>query len=63
MHPDDRPDGIELFRRVLLGKERRPSTAAERYAEPGLGEALKENRVAVALTLALFVLAVLLTVL
>lgn len=61
MHPDDRPESIEQFRRVLSGKARRPQKGGMQVAEPGFTEAFKANRRAVLIALSLLILAVLLS--
>jgi serine/threonine-protein kinase len=62
MHPNDRPDNMEQFRQVLIGKARRPPKGNKQVAEPGFAEALRSNRGAALIALGLLLLAVLLSV-
>ncbi len=63
MHPDDRPDSIEQFCRVLFGKEHRPGKRSAPTAVDTVSAALKGNRIPALLALTLFVLAIILTIL
>src|SRR5690606_9561154 len=55
MHPDDRPQSIDEFAQALFGRGRRPAGPVS------LGEALRANWVIATLALALFLLALLAT--
>jgi serine/threonine-protein kinase len=59
MHPDERPENVEQFAQALLGQHRRP---VRQPADP-IADALRTNWLILLITLALFILAVLLTVL
>ncbi len=59
MHPDDRPQTIEQFAGALFGRHARTRPAQP----PTLTDALRENRAVALLALALFVVAVLMTLL
>ena len=62
MHPDDRPETVEQFRQALWGERRRP--LRPQSAKPSeLGAALRANRNLLLLALALFIVALLLTIL
>jgi len=61
MHPDDRPESLRQFRQALLGDGRRPKRRSRENAD--LSDALRANQLLLFVALALFVLAVLLTVL
>jgi hypothetical protein len=63
MHPDERPNSIEKFRQVLLGRENRPGKRGGQTGENSLGDALQQNRLPVLIAFALFILAVILTIL
>lgn len=63
MHPDDRPASVEDFRKVLLGLEARPERFPQGAEQPGLAEALRSNQGVALITIGLFIVAVLLTVL
>jgi serine/threonine protein kinase len=63
MHPDDRPRQVEHFQRVLTGLERLPDRGSDQPAESSVAHALRANRLLGLVALALFVLAVLLTIL
>lgn len=62
MHPDDRPERIELFRKVLMGESRRPPRGQNKLAEPDLAEALKMNWTLALIALILFITAIVLTI-
>ncbi|MEZ4642434.1 MAG: serine/threonine-protein kinase [Chloroflexota bacterium] len=62
MHPDERPSTIATFRRVLNGQETRPGQNPF-LAKPTFWQALQTHRVAALITLGLFFLAILLTIL
>ncbi|MCA9960315.1 MAG: serine/threonine protein kinase [Anaerolineales bacterium] len=62
MHPDERPSTIATFRRVLNGQEPRPGQNPF-LAKPTFWQALQTHRVAALITLGLFFLAILLTIL
>jgi len=59
MHPDDRPQTIEQFAGALFGRHARTRPAQP----PTLADALRENRAVALLALALFIVAVLMTLL
>lgn len=61
MHPDNRPDSVETFRRAFDGEVRRREFTIQSQPRSGLSEAVRENSTVLALVLALFALAVLLT--
>jgi hypothetical protein len=65
MHPEDRPEGIELFRQAYNGKVSRRDIERDRQGEEriGLGEAIGENSGIVLIVLALFAMALLATLL
>lgn len=63
MHPDERPDTIDEFRRVLEGRGRRPPKSSRQPSNPGLVEALRPHWVVIFVALGLFILAVLATIL
>ena len=60
MHPDDRPESLRQFQRALLGDGQRPRRKSRDNA--GLLEAVRANRLLLLIALALFLLAILLTV-
>jgi serine/threonine-protein kinase len=65
MHPEDRPEGIELFRQAYNGKVSRRDIERDRQGEEriGLGEAIGQNSGIVLIVLALFAMALLATLL
>jgi serine/threonine-protein kinase len=64
MHPDNRPDSIEVFRAAFNGELNRDEVERPAHAgQPSVREAIDQNSTVVALVLALFALAVLLTLL
>ena len=63
MHPDERPSSIASFREVLLGRENRPGRRIGPVTEDTLAHALKQNRLPALIALALFILAIIITVL
>lgn len=60
MHPKDRPESLRQFRQALLGDGRRPRRPSQ--GGSAFTEAVRANRFLLLVALALFVLAVLLTV-
>ncbi|MFQ5434419.1 MAG: serine/threonine-protein kinase [Anaerolineae bacterium] len=63
MHPDKRPSSVQDFRQVLMGLARRPLDANDESPEREFVQALQTNRAIALITLGLFVIAVLLTIL
>ncbi|MFN2224596.1 MAG: serine/threonine protein kinase [Candidatus Promineifilaceae bacterium] len=63
MHPDNRPESVETFRKAFNGEVKRGQTSLQPEADPGLIEALNQNSAIVALVVVLFALAVVLTLL
>jgi serine/threonine-protein kinase len=63
MHPDDRPADLNQFCEVLFGERRRPQVTDPRSFRPGLGDAIRKNQTLFLVVLALFALAILLTIL
>ena len=63
MHPDERPSSVEKFREVLLGRENRPGKRGGQTAENNFSDALRQNRLPALVALALFILAILITIL
>ena len=61
MHPDDRPESLRQFQQALLGDGRRPQRKSR--DDGGLSDAVRANSLLLLVALALFLLAVLLTVL
>lgn len=61
MHPDNRPDSVEVFRRAFNGELNRREANRNLEAQPSLLEALGQNGAIAALVVILFALAVLLT--
>lgn len=61
MHPDDRPETVEQFSRVLTGERSRPSTDGMAANRPGLADAIRSNRVIFMLALGLLIIAILAT--
>ena len=59
MHPDDRPESVEEFAQALFGQQRRPS----RLPSNPITDALRANWLILLITLTLFILAILLTLL
>ncbi|PID85766.1 MAG: protein kinase [Chloroflexi bacterium] len=62
MHPDDRPDTVRQFYRVLSGKEPLPGRKTAVTTTQLFTEAMKENWIPIILAFALFLMAVLLTI-
>lgn len=63
MHPDNRPESVEVFRQAFDGVVKREQATWQSGNEPSVSEALSQNSTIVALVLALFALAVALTLL
>jgi serine/threonine-protein kinase len=63
MHPDNRPDSVEMFRMAFNGEVRRDQANPLNGFQPGVSEALSQNSAIVALVVVLFALAVALTLL
>ena len=63
MHPDDRPDSIDTFRRVLFGMEARPGKNEEASRESVWEDAFKKNQRLIVFAVLLLIIAVLLTIL
>lgn len=63
MHPDQRPASIEAFYLVFSGQQRRPGRDNRSTAVSGLAAALQANWVTAVFVLALFLMAVLITIL
>lgn len=61
MHPDNRPDSVETFRRAFNGELKRLEATVPAEDRPSVVEAVSQNGAFVALVLVLFALAVLLT--
>lgn len=61
MHPDQRPQTAQQFRRALLGEITPPTTLTLPHAQTSWREALQANRLAVVASLFLFVLALFLS--
>lgn len=62
MHPDDRPENLMVYRQVLLGDMSRPGPRTPPPPTDDLATAIGENRGLLLLILALFLLAVALTI-
>jgi eukaryotic-like serine/threonine-protein kinase len=62
MHPDDRPESVNLLRATLLGNERRPARRP-RQREISWPEAVEANQGIALVALGLFILAIFLTLL
>lgn len=63
MHPDKRPSTLPEFRQVLMGLARRPSANTEDSPEQEFVQALRANRTIALISLGLFIIAILLTIL
>jgi len=63
MHPDNRPDSVETFRQAFVGQISRQDIDRQNEVPITLGEAMNQNGPIVLLALALFALAILLTLL
>ncbi len=63
MHPDKRPSSVQAFRQVLMGLARRPSDEDDESPEREFVQALRANRAIALISLGLFIIAVLLTIL
>lgn len=63
MHPDNRPDSVETFRKAFNGEVRRDRNSRRRESQPGVTEALSQNSAILTLVVVLFALAVVLTLL
>lgn len=63
MHPDERPNSIQEFSQVWKGQGLRPNRTTKSAAESTLWDALHSNQIILWFTLALFILAVVLTIL
>ena len=61
MHPDNRPESVEMFRRAFYGEIDRHRTQQHGESPPSLMEAMGQNSSIIALVLLLFAIAVLLT--
>jgi serine/threonine protein kinase len=61
MHPDNRPDSVEVFRNAFDGQVKRNDASLRLEAQPTVADALGQNSAIAALVLALFALAVALT--
>jgi serine/threonine-protein kinase len=61
MHPDDRPESVEMFRLAFNGDLRRGQHSSLSHQQPSVGELLGQNGPILALVVALFALAVALT--
>jgi hypothetical protein len=61
MHPDNRPDSVEVFRSAFDGQVKRNDASLRLEAQPTVADALGQNSAIAALVLALFALAVALT--
>jgi serine/threonine-protein kinase len=62
MHPDERPENVEQFAQSLLGQQRRPLRRQPATTNPMI-DALRANWLVLFITLTLFILAILLTLL
>lgn len=62
MHPDDRPEDLNQFCEVLFGERQRPDAENSQSVRPGIVEAVLTNQALLLVVLALFMLAVLLTI-
>ncbi len=62
MHPDDRPADLHQFCEVLFGERKRPQTNGNRALQPGLVDAIRINQALFMVVLALFLLAIILTI-
>ena len=63
MHPDDRPEDIEAFRRVLFGITPRPGKENSSQPRSDLGVALQQNQLLILFAFLLMLIAIVLTVL
>lgn len=63
MHPDDRPESIDQLRQALFGQARRPERNRQGSKREGLAAAFEANMAALLVVVALFLLAILLTIL
>jgi len=63
MHPDERPSAVGEFGQVLFGLKPLPNRNTNQQSGSGWGRALYANRFIILLALALFVLAIILTIL
>jgi serine/threonine protein kinase len=63
MHPDNRPDSVETLRAAFNGEVKRGQFSQSHESQVGLTEALSQNSTIVALVVALFALALALTLL
>jgi serine/threonine-protein kinase len=61
MHPDERPDNVNIFHQALLGQNQRPTRDNIANASPPLLEALLTNQSIILVAIVLFFLAILLT--
>jgi len=62
MHPDNRPNSIEQFRKVLMGEESRPLNNLYQPSQPGLAESIKSNRITALVAFGLLILAIIITI-
>lgn len=62
MHPDDRPESVEIFRRVLFGIEDRPGKIVFDINGSGWARALQQNQLLILFAVLLMIIAVVLTV-
>ncbi len=63
MHPDDRPDTVEAFRRVLFGMEERPGKVNASPQGSGWGRALQQNQFLILFAFLLLIITLILTIL
>ncbi len=62
MHPNDRPESIEQYRRVLFGLEPRPGKMNLQQKSDGWEQALQQNQLVILLAFVLLLVAIILTI-